>query len=398
MERESAVTDMNLPFLPYGKQTIEDEDIAAVVEGLRHDYLTTGPAVDAFEAALAEAVGARYAVAVANGTAALHVACMAAEIGPGDEAVVSSVTFMASANCVRYCGGEPVFADIDPGTGLTTAARMAEKVSDRTRLLIPVHLTGRSVDMAAVGALAKERGLRVIEDAAHALGGRYRGRPVGCCEHSDMAIFSFHPVKHVTTGEGGAIVTNDEGLYERMRVYRNHGIVREPERFEYESPGPWYHEMQELGYNYRLTDVQCRLGLSQMRRLGAFVERRQAIAARYDAGFAGMARCRPLLATAETESAYHLYVVLIDFEALGTDRAAFVEGLRQRRIGTQVHYIPVPNQPYYQRRGHRPEDVPGAQDYYGRALSLPMYPAMSDADVDRVIDAVRSLCAEAGRG
>jgi len=386
------VTDNILPFLPYGKQSIEEEDIAAVVEGLRHDFLTTGPAVDAFEAALAEAVGAKYAVAVANGTAALHLASMAANIAAGDEAVVSAVTFMASANGVRYCGGEPVFADIDPTTGLTTAALMAEKITERTRLLVPVHLTGRSVDMEAVGTLARQHGLMVIEDAAHALGARWRGGPVGCCAHSDMAIFSFHPVKHVTTGEGGAITTNDPALYERLRVLRNHGIVREPERFEYDNPGPWYHEMQELGYNYRLTDLQCRLGLSQLGRLAGFVRRRREIAARYDAAFAELAHCAPLLATPDTESAYHLYVVRVDFEALGTSRAAFVEALRARRIGAQVHYIPVPNQPYYQRRGHDPEDFPGAQDYYARALSLPMYPALTDADVDRVIAAMTELC------
>jgi UDP-4-amino-4,6-dideoxy-N-acetyl-beta-L-altrosamine transaminase len=376
-------------FLPYGRQLIEDDDVAAVAAALRSDFLTTGPAIEAFEQKLCEAVGAKYAVAVSNGTAALHAACFAAGLAHGDEALVPAITFLATANAVRYCNAEPRFVDVDQDSGLASAAHFEARLTLRTRALLPVHLTGRPVDLAPLRALAKTRNLLVIEDAAHALGARYRGQPIGACEFSDMAIFSFHPVKHITTAEGGAITTNDATFAKKMRSFRSHGMVRDAEDLLHEKDGPWYYEQQELGFNYRLTDVQAVLGTSQLGKLARFIDRRRAIAARYDALFAGARYVRPIdKGTPDAESAYHLYPVLIDFAALGVTRAEVVAQLHARGIGTQVHYIPVPQQPYYAARGHHVADFPGAQKYYAHTLSLPMYPAMSDDDVERVAAAV----------
>jgi perosamine synthetase len=376
--------------LPYGRQWIEDDDVEAVVEALRGVYLTTGPTVARFEEALAEAVGAAHAVAVCNGTAALHAACAAAGLGPGDEVLVPAMTFLASANCARYVGAEPVFVDVDPDSGLIDLDDAARRITDRSKAIIPVHLTGRPVDLDALAALAEAHDLRVIEDAAHALGARHHDRPIGGCTRSSMAIFSFHPVKHVTTGEGGAITTNDPALAEAMRVFRSHGMVRE--QLRQPSPGPWYYEQQTLGFNYRITDLQCALGLSQLAKLPRFLARRRALAARYDALLAQLEHVRPVaVGTPDTLSAYHLYAILIDFAAVGRDRAAVMAGLRERGVLTQVHYIPVPAQPYYQDRGADMREYPGAQAYYERTLSVPLYPAMADADVDRVVAALREV-------
>ena len=378
--------------LPYGRQSIDEDDIAAVVEALRSDYLTTGPRVGRFEARLAELVGAPQALAVANGTAALHAACAVAGLGPGDEVLVPALTFLASANCARYVGAEPVFVDVDPRSGLIDLDDAARRVSAKTKAIIPVHLNGRPVDLAGVAALAARHGLRVIEDAAHALGASYAGTKIGDCAHSDMAIFSFHPVKHITTGEGGAITTRSEELARALAEFRSHGMVRDPARLEQPAPGPWYYEQQSLGFNYRITDLQCALGYSQLAKLERFVARRRALAARYDSLFAELAPVEPVaIGTADSSSAYHLYAVLIDFAACDTTRAALMAGLRERGILTQVHYIPVPNQPYYRARGARPEDYPGAEAYYGQVLSLPLFPAMADTDVDRVVGALRDL-------
>lgn len=386
--REAAMSDT---FLPYGRQSIDEEDIAAVVACLRSDYLTTGPTVGAFEAALAEAVGARYAVAIANGTAALHAACDAAGLGPGDEALVPAVTFLATANAVRYVGAEPVFVDVGADDALMDLEDMARRVTPRTRAILPVHMTGRPAAMAQLHAFAQAHKLVVIEDAAHALGASLGGVPVGSGAFADMATFSFHPVKHVTTAEGGAITTNDPALYERLMIFRSHGMVREPARLEQPSPGPWYYEQQTLGYNYRLTDVQCALGLSQLKKLGRFVARRRELAARYDALLAGVPHVRPAGRGPEgAESAWHLYVALIDFEAAGVDRAEVMARLRERKVGTQVHYIPVPWQPYYRARGADPAAYPGAAAWYARTLSLPLYPDMADEDVERVVSALRA--------
>ncbi|PRQ08739.1 UDP-4-amino-4,6-dideoxy-N-acetyl-beta-L-altrosamine transaminase [Enhygromyxa salina] len=378
--------------LPYGRQWIDEDDIAAVVAALRSDYLTTGPTVARFEAALCDALGADHAVAVCNGTAALHAACAVAGLGPGDEVLVPALTFLATANCARYVGAEPVFVDVDPRSGLIDVEHAARMVGPQTRAIIPVHLNGRPVDLPAVRALADQHDLIVIEDAAHALGARAGDTRIGDCRYSDMAIFSFHPVKHVTTGEGGAITTAKPKLAAALEVFRSHGMVRDPEQLRGASPGPWYYEQHTLGYNYRLTDLQCALGLSQLTKLDRFLARRRALAARYDQLLATLAGVEPAaIGTADTLSAYHLYAVHVDFQASDRTRAQVVAGLRELGVLTQVHYIPVPTQPYYVDRGADPLAYPGATAYYESILSLPLFPAMRDEDVDRVVAALAQV-------
>ena len=387
------MTTDNAPFLPYGRQNVDERDIEAVLAVLRGDYLTTGPAVAHFEASLAELVGAKHVIAVANGTAALHCACIAAQIGPGDRVAVPAVTFLASANCARYVGAEPHFIDVGADDCLMDPASL--DAVDNLRAVIPVHMTGCPVDMAPLAELARARQLVVIEDAAHALGARYQGRPIGACDHSDMAIFSFHPVKHITTAEGGAIATNDDQLAMRLRDARNHGMIRDPQRLQRPSPGPWYYEQHELGFNYRITDLQCALGSSQLTRLETFVTRRRELVARYDELLTAVRHVQPAArGPAASESAWHIYVARIDFAAAGVTRALLMTRLRELGVGTQVHYIPVPSQPYYAARGWQMSDFPGAQRYYDRALSLPLYPAMELADVDRVVNSLTQALVE----
>lgn len=384
-------------FLPYGAQSIDDADLAAVVEALRSPYLTTGPRVGEFEAALASAVEAPHAVAMSSGTAALHAACHALDLGPEDEVIVPSVTFLATSNAVLYAGARPVFSDVCPDCGLMRPEDLEAAWTPRTRAVIPVHLTGRPVDMEVLSAFARERGATVIDDAAHALGASLRGTPIGGGPWSDMSIFSFHPVKHATTGEGGAVVTADEGLAARVRTFISHGMVREPDQLKAPSPGPWYYEQQELGYNYRITDIQCALGTSQMNRLEGFVARRRHLARLYEERLASLDAVEINDPGPDgSVSAYHLFGILLDFEGLGTTRAEVMQGLRERSIGTQVHYIPVPAQPYYRELGYDPAPFTGAAEYYRRTLSLPMFPAMEDGDVDRVCDALEAVLAELG--
>ena len=383
---------MSQTFLPYGSQSIDDDDIAAVIEALRSPYLTTGPKVREFEEAVAARVDAKAGVAVCNGTAALHAMCHALELGPGDDVIVPAVTFLATANCVRYVGANPIFADVDPDSGLVTTETLEAALTENTKAMIPVHLTGRPVELQPIAALAAKHGLHVIEDAAHATGATYLGEPIGNSHWSKMAIFSFHPVKHMTTGEGGIIMTNDEHLEVKLRRFRSHGMVHDEAALEREKPGPWYYEQQVLGYNYRITDIQCALGVSQLRKLDGFLAKRRALAARYDTLLDGFDGVVPVAkGNYESESAYHLYAVLIDFAGLGTTRAAVMEQLRARNIGTQVHYIPVPHQPYYNAMGYSLEQFPGARAYYERALSLPLFPRMEDSDVDRVVHALREI-------
>ncbi len=389
---------MSTPFLPYGRQSISDDDIAAVTAVLRSDFLTQGPEVERFEASLRAACGAKHAIAYSHGTAALFGACWAAGVGPGDEVVTSAITFAASANCAAYLGALPVFADVRADTCGVDVASLERAITPKTKVLIPVDFTGQPADLAQVHALAKQRGLLVIEDAAHSLGAVYQGEPVGCGHYADMTMLSFHPVKHITTGEGGAVLTNDDNLAHRLRLFRNHGIERDESRFVTQpSPGPWYHEMQELGHNFRLTDLQAALGRSQMTRLPAFVARRREIAALYDKLLADLPRIRPLAQLPDRRSSYHLYAVQIDLAAAGKDRAQVMHELRQLGVGSQVHYIPVYRHPFHQRnlaaagRAHRPEQFPNAEAYYAGALSLPMYPALADEDVVRVVDGLRQV-------
>ena len=390
-------------FLPYGRQCIEDDDVAAVAAALSSAYLTTGPLVERFEAALATAIGARHAVACANGTAALHLTALALGLGPGDRVIVPAVTFAGTANAVRHTGAEVVFADVDADTGLLTPATLMEaltRAGGGVRAIYPVHLAGQTVDMAAIGAICRARGLALVEDAAHALGTVAGGpdgpEPVGSGTTADMAIFSFHAVKTVTTGEGGAVTTADAALAERVRLLRNHGIVRAPDGFQDRElgfapdgrPNPWYYEIAEIGFNYRLTDVQCALGLSQLAKLDRFVARRAALVERYRRVLAPLAPLvRQMPAVAGCRPGWHLLVALIDFAAAGVDRGTVMRRLADAGIGSQVHYMPLHLHPYYRDR-YGAVSLPGAEAYYGRALSLPLHPGMVDEDVDRVVTAL----------
>ena len=374
--------------LPYGHQWLDDDDIAAVVEVLRSDWLTTGPKVGKFEQVFADFVDAREAVAVSNGTAALHAAMYAIGIEPGDEVIVPPMTFAASANCVVFQGGTPVFADVDPDTLLLDPAQVEAKITSRAKAIIAVDYTGQPCDYDALQAIADRHGLILVADACHALGGSYKGRPVGSL--ADLNIFSFHPVKHITTGEGGMITTNDPGLAQRMRVFRNHGITSDYRQREQQ--GSWFYEMVDLGYNYRLTDIQCALGMSQLRKLPGWVARRQEIARRYDAALAEMPAVEPLGVRQDVSHAYHLYVVRLDLTQLRSTRAEVFAALRAEGIGVNVHYIPVHLHPFYRERfGTRLGLCPVAEAAYEQIISLPIFPRMADADVDDVIEAVRKV-------
>lgn len=383
---------MTKGFLPYGRQTIEDDDIAAVAAALRGDYLTTGPTVEAFETAFREVVGAAHAVACSNGTAALHMTMLAAGIGPGDVCIVPSITFLATANCAAYVGADVVFADVDPDSGLMTAETLAEALGRakrrRVRAVLPVHLRGDVCDLPALATLAGEAGAIVVEDAPHALGSCFiHGNDldqVGDCAHSAMSTFSFHPVKTIATGEGGMVTTNDPALAERLRLARAHGMTRTPDA------DPWLYQMAEPGFNYRLPDINCALGLSQLTKLPRFIDRRRALAAAYEAALAPLAPLvRPAARPQGSDPVLHLLTVLIDFAAAGKTRRQVVEALAAKGIGSQVHYIPVHSQPYWVAK-NGPLDLPGARAWYDRCLSLPLYPAMADGDVGRVVEALRA--------
>ena len=379
--------------LPYGRQTIDEDDIAAVAQALRGDFLTTGPTVEAFEDAFAGQVGAQHAVACSNGTAALHLAMLALEVQPGEAVIAPSITFLATANCARFVGAEVVFADVDPQTGLMTPNTLAEAMTRldgrRLRAVLPVHLRGDTAELPALEAMAKSANAVLVEDAPHALGSSLKFgntvQRVGDCAHSAMATFSFHPVKTIATGEGGMVTTNDARLAERLRRLRSHGMIRP------QDGDPWWYEMPEIGFNYRLPDILCALGISQLAKLDAFAARRRALAARYEAALKPLA---PLVVQASrpdwSDPVLHLMVALIDFQAAGRTRREVVEALRARGVGTQVHYIPVHTQPYYRERyGER--DLPGANAWYERCLSLPLYPGMADDDVDRVVAALADV-------
>lgn len=389
--------------IPYGKHYIDEDDIAAVVEVLRNGFLTQGPKVAEFESAIADYVGVKYAVAVSSGTAALHLAAIAAGVGPDSPLITSPITFVASANVALYTGGRPVFADIDPGTVNMSpeSLRDALQTHPNTRAIIPVHFAGLPCEMPEIKSIADSSGAVVIEDAAHALGACYPdGQRVGCCSHSLMTIFSFHPVKAIAAGEGGMITTNDEAVYHRLLRLRSHGINKldDPLQFpkQAETDGmrnPWYYEMQNLGFNYRITDIQCSLALSQLNKLEKFIERRRELTVRYDQGFADIKNIRPAQKMGRNISGHHLYALRIDFEAAGVSRSKLMNELIAREIGSQVHYIPVPAQPYYLGMGFRPGDYPNAQKYYEEALSIPLYYELTEKQQDYVISQLGELLA-----
>lgn len=374
--------------IPYGKQTIEDDDVDAVVQALRGDWLTQGPGVAAFEEQLAARCGAPYAVAFSSGTAALHAAAFAAGLGPGDEALTSAITFAASANCAAYVGATPRFADIDPATWNVSAESVAAALTERTKAVIPVSFTGLPAPVAEIREAIGDD-VVLIEDGAHALGSRRADGPVGDGAYADMTIFSFHPVKTVTTGEGGAVTVRDPELYERLQTFRTHGMTKDPARLERPDEGGWYMEQHALGFNYRITDIQCALGSSQLAKLDRFVAARNAIVGRYRERLAGVAGLRlPPLPPAGAVNAHHLFVVEVD------DRRRVYDGLRERGIFAQVHYLPVYLHPWYRDTyGYAAGLCPAAEAYYARCLSLPCFPGLTEAEQDTVIAAVRELVA-----
>ncbi len=374
-------------YIPYGRQSIDEEDIQAVVSVLRSDYLTTGPAIAEFEKTVADYVGAKYAVAVSNGTAALHAACHAAGIGAGDEVILTPLTFAASANCVLYCGGTPVFADVDEKTYNMDPNDIETKITERTKAIIAVHLAGQPCDMQAIHKIAKDHNLIVIEDAAHALGSVYKGGKIGGI--SDMTTFSFHPVKPVTTGEGGMIVTNDDAFYQSLCLFRSHGITRDGALMTKDG-GPWFYQQFDLGYNYRITDIQCALGISQMKKLDDFIARRRKLAKRYDAAFADCPDIITPYQMPETDSGWHLYIIQVK----NGDRRKIFERLRAEGIGVNVHYIPVYLHPYYQEHGYQNVHCPKAEKIYSRMISLPLYPGLTDEAQDFVIEKVKEFSHE----
>ncbi|MCW8914454.1 MAG: UDP-4-amino-4,6-dideoxy-N-acetyl-beta-L-altrosamine transaminase [Magnetovibrio sp.] len=393
-------------FLSYGRHFVDADDRKAVDTVLRGDWLTQGDTIARFEATLAEAVGAKYAVAVSNGTAGLHLACLAAGLDKNDRSLTSALTFVASANAGLYCAAQSDVGDIDPQTLCLSADAVKSAVAKHanTKVIIPVHFAGLSADVKAIRAAAPDA--LIVEDACHALGGQDAdGNNVGSCAYSDMVVFSFHPVKPITTAEGGAITTNDKGLYQKLMKLRSHGIERDVPQLMEPDQGmdggecaPWYYEQQMLGFNYRLTDIQAALGLSQLSKLDRFTQRRREIVKRYDQAFADVNYIKTAqnLPHQRSSSAHHLYLGLFDYMALGLTRTQVMQRLRKRNIGTQVHYIPVYRQPYHkQRLGDVADQFPNTEEYYAQALSLPIFPNMSDDDVERVITAVKELVRQA---
>lgn len=383
--------------IPYGRQDVTQADIDAVVEVLRSDFLTQGPQVPRFEQAVAQHVGAGHALAVNSATSALHMACLALGLGPGDWLWTSPITFVASANCALYCGAEVDFVDIDPRTYNLCPQALERKLDEAERngrlpkVVVPVHLCGQPCDMQAIHGLAKRYGFRIIEDASHAIGGRYQGEFIGNCRYSDITVFSFHPVKIITTAEGGMALTNDTALADKMALLRSHGITRDPSQMTHEADGPWYYQQIDLGFNYRMTELQAALGVSQMQRLDQFVARRHELARRYDELLADLPVVTPWQHP-DSYSGLHLYVIRLKLDGIRRTHRQVFESLRAQGIGVNLHYIPVHSQPYYQRMGFQSGDFPQAEHYYAEAISLPMYYGLSEAMQDTVVQALREVC------
>ena len=375
-------------FIPYGRQWIDEDDIKAVVEVLRGDYLTTGPKIKEFEESLTQYTGAKYAVAISNGTAALHAACFAAGIKEGDEVITTPITFAASANCVLYMGAKPVFADINPRTYNIDPDEIRSKVTERTKAIIPVHFTGQPCDMDEILKIAQEYNLIVIQDGAHAIGAEYKGKKIGSI--GDMTTFSFHPVKHITTGEGGAITTNNEELYKELILFRTHGITRDKDVL-LKDEGPWYYEQQCLGYNYRITDIQAALGISQLDKLKGFLALRREYVKRYNEAFSAVNEIDLPYQLEDINSAWHLYIIKLKLERLGCGRRQVFEELKDKGIGVNVHYIPVYYHPYYRQLGYNKGLCPRAEELYERIITLPLFPKMEREDIEYVISNVKEV-------
>jgi len=390
---------LTLPYIPYGKQSITQADIDAVVAVLQSDWLTQGPAIERFEQAVTTHTGAAHGVAVNSATSALHIACLALGLGPGDWLWTSPNTFVASANVGFYCGARVDFVDIDPRTynlrveGLAAKLEQAEVAGRLPKVVVPVHFAGQSCEIEAIHRLSQRYGFAILEDGSHAIGASYQGQPVGDGRYSDLTVFSFHPVKIITTGEGGLVTTNRSDLYEKLMRLRSHGITREPGLMTEAAHGPWYYQQLELGLNYRITDIQAALGASQMDRLREFVDRRRALAARYDDLLEGLPLTRPWQHP-ETQSSWHLYVVRLHLESLDKTHRQVFEALRQAGIGVNLHYIPVHTQPYYQALGFQWGDFPQAEQYYREAISLPLYYGLTEADQDRVVHRLQEVLAD----
>jgi UDP-4-amino-4,6-dideoxy-N-acetyl-beta-L-altrosamine transaminase len=382
--------------IPYGRQDITQADIDAVVVALKSDFLTQGPAVPRFEKSVAAYVGAKYALAVNSATSALHIACLALDLGPGDRLWTSPNTFVASANCALYCGAEVDFVDTDPLTynmcpqKLEVKLIQAEKLGKLPKIVVPVHLTGQSCDMASIYELSLKYGFKIIEDASHCIGGQYKGEPIGNSRYSDITVFSFHPVKIITTAEGGMVLTNNDDLATRLGLFRSHGITRDPALMTQPTDGPWYYQQVVLGYNYRMTDIQAALGMSQMTRLGEYVAKRHQIASRYDELLVDLPVTLPWQHP-DCFSAYHLYVVRLQLNKIKSTHLQVFEALRAKGIMVNLHYIPVHTQPYYQSLGFKPGDFPDAEQYYREAISIPMYPTLTSDEQDYIASNLREI-------
>jgi perosamine synthetase len=374
-------------FLPYGHQTIDDQDIAAVTSVLKGDWLTQGPKVEEFEKTIADYCGAKYAVALSNGTAALHAACAVAGISSESEAIVTPLTFAATANAVVYCNGKPVFADIQENTLNIDPEQIIGKINSKTKAILSVDFAGYPADMENINSIAKSKNLIVIEDSCHALGAEYKGQKIGCL--ADMTVFSFHPVKHITTGEGGMILTDNDDFYQKLKIFRHHGIVKDNP-----TQGAWHYDIFQMGYNFRITDFQCALGISQMKKLDLFLKRRREIANTYDHAFSQMPEIMVQQVNSDVKHAYHIYVVQLYKERLKAGRKEIFDALRAENIGVNVHYLPVHLHPFYKNQfSYKAGDFPKAEEYYTRAITLPIFPAMTDEDVNDVIEALRKVIA-----